>query len=99
MMFRIVEFEAGSHVTGVTLPGPRRVFGPMACSYVIRARSHSSCRLVVRLNVTAGQGLRRMASAVLSWGDLVMMRKQLLTIERLAEAGAKPSRHHLWYSP
>lgn len=51
---RIVEFEPGRHITGVVLPRPRRVFGPMACSYVVGAGSTASYRLVVRLNVADG---------------------------------------------
>jgi hypothetical protein len=85
MVFSIVDFEPGVHVTGEVLPGPRRIFGQMASTYVIRPRSDSACRLVVRLNIAAATGLRQIVPTTLAWGDLIMMRKQLLTIKQLAE--------------
>lgn len=85
MVFSITDFEPGVHVTGEVLPGPRRVFGQMAATYAIRPRSDSSCRLVVRLTIAAATGLRQIGPAALAWGDLIMMRKQLLTIKQLAE--------------
>jgi hypothetical protein len=85
MVFSITDFEPGRHVTGQVLPGPGRIFGQMAATYAIRPRSDSACRLVVRLSVEAATGLRRLRPAALAWGDLVMMRKQLRTLKRLAE--------------
>jgi hypothetical protein len=72
----------------VALVDPRAItiFGEIAGSYVIFAKADASCRLVVKLLVRYP---RRWPWSwgrwLLPWGDLIMMRKQLLTLKQLAE--------------
>jgi hypothetical protein len=63
------------------------LFGEVAASYVVRSREGGGCRLVVKLLVRHPGGWlrRRVHTRVLPWGDLVMMRRQLLTLRDLAE--------------
>jgi hypothetical protein len=49
-------------------------------------RRDGTCRLIVRLNASATTSLQRVRRALLASGDLIMMRKQLLTLKKLAEA-------------
>ena len=84
MVFRIVSFETDVHITGVAR-GPAGLLGTQACSYVLRPTA-GGCRLTVRLDMSASSRTRRVAAGALGWGDLVMMRKQLLTIRDLAVA-------------
>ncbi len=90
-IFRLVEFEPGR---SVTLRSSGTVFGDVVVSYRVRdverdARPPSS-RLVAKLLVAPGAGpLGSLpARALLAAGDLVMMRRQLLNIARLAERDA-----------
>lgn len=91
-IFRLVEFEQDRHLTLVLATRrSRATFGEIACSYLIQPQSPQSCRLVVKLllryppKTPATLLLRR----VLPWGDLIMMRKQLLTLKRMAERQAR----------
>ena len=88
--FELVEFEPDRHLTVMTPPTALDgVFGRFAVSYVVRPRDETHARLVVKLRVRyARRWLGWAARWVLPWGDLVMMRKQLLTLKRLAEASA-----------
>ena len=84
-VFNLVEFEADRHLT-LQLKHSR-LFGSIAVSYLIVRKPPSKSRLVVKLSVRYPRG--RAASIMrilLPWGDLVMMRKQLLTLKELAEA-------------
>jgi hypothetical protein len=84
--FEIVEFEHDSHVTAVTRSA---LFGEIAASYVVVRRGEATCRLVVKLLVRHPPApVGWMTRALLPWGDLVMMRKQLLTLKSLAERQA-----------
>ncbi len=95
-IFRLVAFERDRHLTMV-LATPRAIalFGELALSYVVVPRSEDTCRLVVKLlacELVDGERARpsfppRLPPWLLAWGDLVMMRKQLLTLKGLAEAG------------
>jgi hypothetical protein len=80
MIFQVVDVVPGREVTGVGRPGPTRRFGPMACTYRVTPTGERSCRLIGRLDLTAG-----LLAAPIAWGDLVMMRKQLLTLAACAE--------------
>jgi hypothetical protein len=85
MVFRIVEFEVNRQITGVLQPEAVSIFGRMALTYVVQPTGPASCRLVVKVDAGACSGWERIRRFALAWGDLIMMRKQLLTIKELAE--------------
>jgi len=85
MIGRIVDFEPGRHITAVSTPKATQLFGSIALTYQVDPRGAHS-RLVVAMTVTASSAAGRLRRELLGWGDLVMMRKQLLTLKRLAEA-------------
>ena len=95
-IFRLVGFEEHRHLT-LRLKAESsasRTFGDIAVSYVIVPlvdnRSIDSCRLLVKLTAKYPRGLYgSMLRAFLPWGDLIMMRRQLLNLKRLAEETEK----------
>ncbi|GAB3248144.1 hypothetical protein [Nocardioides dilutus] len=84
VVFRLVSFDDGHHWTAVTTPRGERLFGPVAMTYAAEP-DPSGSRIVCRLAVAADSPLRRARAHALAWGDLVMMRKQLRTLRKLAE--------------
>jgi len=88
LVFDLVEFQQGQSLTGVVQPRFQRLYGPLAGTYAIQPGHDGSCRLVVRLDVGATTPLQRVRRVLLAWGDLIMMRKQLLTLKQLAELEA-----------
>ncbi len=79
-IFTLRSFSRDDHITLRS----RRV----AVSYAVRADGSGS-RLVVRIR--AALPLGRLLAAPLALGDLVMMRKQLLTLKALAERTGAPA--------
>lgn len=89
MIFRLTSTEPGHHWTGITTRGASRVFGPVAVTYAAELLGRERSRMLCRLVVPAA-GLPAQARALLlGWGDLVMMRKELLTLKALAERDAR----------
>jgi len=90
--FELVEFERDGHLTVLLkAPVPDALLGRLAASYVVVPRGETAARLIVKMKVQypcgpIGWALRR----ILPWADLVMMRKQLLTLKSLAEARCSP---------
>jgi hypothetical protein len=90
MIFELASFVWGDHLTLATRPGSRaeRLFGRVSLTYRVAPTGPASARLLVKLCVEPPPGLRgRLVATLLPWGDLVMMRKQLRTLARLAERG------------
>jgi hypothetical protein len=84
-IFRLVEHERDRHMTMVLdRPRERRIFGDIALTYQVAPAARGS-RLVVKLLIRRPDGPFRLLSPLLPAADLVMMRKQLLTLKRLAE--------------
>jgi hypothetical protein len=86
-IFTLVDFARDRHIT-LEIKHPRSVaiFGAIVVSYVIVPEGPERCRLVVKLAVRRPRRLpASLVSRLLPWGDLVMMRKQLLTLKRYAE--------------
>lgn len=85
--FELVEFQRDRHLTVLLkAPGAMRWLGGIAASYVVTPRGGSASRLVVKLLVRYPAGPVGWATRwFLPWADLVMMRKQLLTLKGLAE--------------
>jgi hypothetical protein len=62
------------------------VFGEIAVSYLIVPKAEGGCRLLVKLVVQYPRTLKgRLMRKLLPWGDLIMMRRQLMNLRRLAE--------------
>ena len=62
------------------------VFGDIAVSYLIVPKVEGDCRLLVKLVVQYTRTLKgRLMRRFLPWGDLIMMRRQLMNLKRLAE--------------
>ena len=90
-IFKLVEFEPGRHLT-IVLTRPRAIvlFGEVAGSYLILPQGEQRCRLIAKLLVRyPKRGPWITMRWFLPWGDLLMMRKQLLTLKRLAEQQAQ----------
>ena len=82
-IFRLASFEDGH---SITLDSTTALFGRVVVTYrVVPVRARHS-RLVVKLILSGRPGLRGyIARRLLPAGDLLMMRKQLLTLKALAE--------------
>jgi hypothetical protein len=91
-LFSLVAFATDDHLTIRIKPGTsgQRVFGDVAGTYRIVPEAGGACRLLVKLVVRYPSGLRGSVMRVLlPWGDLVMMRRQLLNLKGLAERSAQ----------
>ena len=84
-IFRIRSFERDGHLTLSTAEGR---FGTFFVTYRVDAKASHRCRLVVKLVAELPGGIQgRLLAALFPWADLVMMRRQLLNLKRLAESG------------
>jgi hypothetical protein len=90
-IFDLIDFETDLQITCRIKPrtSPSRLFGDVVVSYLIVPRSDRECRLLAKLRVGYPRGpMGRLMRVILPPGDLVMMRRQLLNLEGLAEATA-----------
>ena len=86
----LVDFARNEHITIRAVPAAERWFGLVALAYRVIARSGSGSRLVVRLLVhEPARPWEHIRFHLLAWGDLIMMRKQLITLKQLAEQTAQ----------
>lgn len=87
-IFTLVDFEPDRQLTLRLKPrsSASRTFGDIAVSYVITPRAINSFRLLVKLIGNYPPGAKgSFMRALLPWGDLIMMRRQLLNFKLLAE--------------
>jgi hypothetical protein len=87
-IFKLVGYEEGRQITLQVKPdtAAHRAFGDLAGTYLVLPRNPGACRLLVKLIVRYPPGwVGLLMSRFLPWGDLVMMRRQLRNIKRLAE--------------
>jgi len=85
-MFRLVEFEDGR---SITLDSDTALFGRVAGTYRVDPVADDRSRLVVKFAFAGRNGVHdRALSLFLPAGDLIMMRKQLLTLKALSERDA-----------
>ena len=88
-IFSVVEFARDRHLTlrikhGT---GAGSLLGDLAMTYLIVPEDTAPCRLLVKIAVRYPPGLKgALMRWGLPWGDLVMMRRQLLNLTRLAES-------------
>lgn len=90
-IFYLVDFETDRQLTIRLKPrsSASRTFGDIAVSYVLVDGASDSCRLLVKLIANYPPGIKgSIMRALLPWGDLIMMRRQLLNLKRLAEQSA-----------
>jgi hypothetical protein len=80
--FEIAGFEPDR---SITLHARKSVFGELAVSYCVSPRSDDRSRIVVKLLVRYRGRAGRVLRHVPPIGDLIMMRKQLRTLKKLAE--------------
>jgi hypothetical protein len=89
LIAKITEFVENEHITGRAITAAERLFGVAAVTYRVSARSDSTSRLVVRLVVhDPVPTWAQVRFRLLAWGDLIMMHKQLSTLQQLAEQTA-----------
>ena len=86
-IFRLGELRPGIGFTLVPTAGAKRVFGDFAITYDALDRGPGRSRLLASLAVDAETRTGRLRRRALAWGDLPMMRKQLLTLKKYAERG------------
>jgi hypothetical protein len=87
-IFDLIAFARDQQFTIRMKPKTRgyRIFGDIAVSYLIVRKSATNCRLLVKLVVRYPRGSgARLMRGFLPWGDLIMMRRQLLNFKKLAE--------------
>ncbi len=88
VVYDLTEVEPGHQWSGLTHAGASRLFGQIGVTYAVEPDGRSS-RLVCRFVVGERTRVQWAKARLLAWGDLVMMRRQLLNLKRLAERDAR----------
>lgn len=86
LVVRIVEYDDGQQITGVSTPAASRLFGTFGLTYRVAPLSDGRSRLVACLAMAHGSKLASLRADLMAYGDLVMMRKELLTLKECAES-------------
>lgn len=91
-IFTVIAVVPGTSMTVSMNRGtPTALFGPLTVHYDVEPRGDGS-RLVVEMIVPFPPGpLKKFRRYALAWGDLLMMRKQVKELKRLAESAATVS--------
>lgn len=86
-IFRLVSFARDEQLTLLMDDAKGlRLFGAFAVTYAVTDERPGRTRLLAKLAVGDEDGvIGRMRRPLLAWGDLLMMRRQLLTLKKLAE--------------
>lgn len=87
-IFTLVDFAKDRHLTLRIKHGTSAftLFGDLAITYLIVPETSERCRLLAKIVVRYPRGLTgTLMRWGLPWGDLVMMRRQLLNFKTLAE--------------
>jgi hypothetical protein len=82
MIFELAAFERDR---SITLHAPTSIFGHLALSYCVTPTGADRSRITVKLMVQYSRRTAWFARHVPPVGDLIMMRKQLRNLKRLAE--------------
>jgi len=85
-VFRLVEFATDGHLTIVTRGSA--ILGRYAVTYAVEPLGRAETRLVAKIVACYPSALRSLLRRVFPAGDLLMMRKQLLTLKAYAERTA-----------
>lgn len=88
-IFALAAFERDRHLTIRTKArgATHDLLGNSAATYLIIPDLTGGCRLLVKIALRYPPGLSGwLMRHFLPWGDLIMMRRQLLNLKRLAEA-------------
>lgn len=87
-IFTLTDFVPGESVTLRLNPGrPRRAFGAITVKYEVGRVDEGRSQLRVAMWLPPiGRRFADERRYLLAWGDLIMMRKQLLVLSRLAES-------------
>ena len=88
-IFTLVEFAKDRHLTLRIKHGTGafNLFGDLALTYLTVPEDAGRCRLLVKIVVRYPPGFKgALMRWGLPWGDLLMMRRQLLNFKALAEA-------------
>jgi hypothetical protein len=89
MIGTITSFVPNQHITARARPDAERLFGVISLTYQVISRGPGASRMLVRLDVHPPNRLwERVRYLALAWGDVIMMRKQLLTLKDRAESSA-----------
>jgi hypothetical protein len=83
----IASFDRNKQLTIRTKEGTpeSRFYGEIAASYVISPVNENQCRLLVKSRIKYPRISGILLRLVLPWGDLFMMRRQLLNFKKLSE--------------
>jgi hypothetical protein len=84
-LFEVIDVRPGEQLTVRGMARATRLFGPLGMTYAVERRSDVESRLVCRVVAGTPTLAARLRGVLLEWGDLVMVRKQLLTWKELAE--------------
>ena len=89
-IFELTDFTDSESLTLRMKAGrPTRIFGAITLHYRVETITGSRSRLVAAMWMPPiGRVLGKALRYLLAWGDLLMMRKQLLTLAALAERDA-----------
>lgn len=86
LVVTITSFARDEHLTGRATPKAARLYGLISLTYRVRTEGERDSRLVARLVIRRPRrGWETARYFLLAWGDLLMTRKQLLTLKELAE--------------
>lgn len=88
MFYDLVSFEPGKHIT-IVFRSFNFLFGRRVATYSVQPVDERHARILVRVRMRPPRGpMSLTVPHMLPWIDLVMMRKQLRTLARLAEKQA-----------